>query len=297
MQRVRFIYNPFSGENKILSSLDFIISHYQKAGFRIEPFRLTYDTNIMLGLEGIDSSYHHLLIAGGDGTINSVVNAFKQLGLDIPIAVLPAGTANDFSHLIGHGRSIKRACLDILKGEVQYIDLGEVNGTYFVNVLSAGLFTEISQKTPTLFKNTFGKLAYYMSSVGELPNFKKIHLRIDSEDFIYDDNSLIIFVFNGRTAGNFKIAYRSDMHDGLLDVLVVKGDNIVETISTAFHFLSRRTVDYPKGVVHFKTKHLEVRGDDNINVDVDGEVGPTFPLTINCIAKGLRIIIPNNNKI
>lgn len=293
MQRVRFIYNPFSGENKILGSLDFIILHYQKAGYTVEPFRLTHETDIMHALEGIDHTYHHLLIAGGDGTINSVVNGVKNAKLDIPVAVLPAGTANDFAHLIGHGRSIKRACLDILKGEIQHIDLGEVNGKYFINVLSAGLFTEISQKTPTLFKNTFGKLAYYMSSLGELPNFKKIHLRIDSKDLIYDDNALIIFVFNGRTAGNFKIAYRSDMHDGLLDVLVVKGDNIVETISTAFHFFTRSTTDYPKGVIHFKTNHLEVRSDDKMSVDVDGESGPEFPLTINCIPKALRIIIPN----
>ncbi|MFI3315840.1 MAG: YegS/Rv2252/BmrU family lipid kinase [Rikenellaceae bacterium] len=291
-KKVRFIYNPYSGENKILSSLDFVIHSYQKKGFQIEPFRLANDTTVDNALHGINSEeYHHILISGGDGTVNEIVNGVMRLGIKTPLAILPGGTANDFAHILGYGSSIKKACIEILSGEQTAVDLGVVNGKYFVNVLSAGLFTEISQKTPTKFKNTFGKLAYYVSTVGELPNFRKIHLRIDSKDIVYDDNCLIIFVFNGRTAGNVRIAYQSNLHDGLLDVLVVKGENIVETISTAFHFFTRMSNDYPRGVVHFKTNKLLVRSDDEISVDIDGELGPKLPLEVSCIEQGLNVIV------
>lgn len=290
------MYNPFSGENKIISSLDFIIASYQKCGYQIEPYRITHESNFDDCLGKLDESYQHILVAGGDGTVNSVVNEMKFRNIDIPIAVLPAGTANDFANILGFQSTINNACKDILAGEVSQVDLGVVNGKYFVNVLSAGLFTEISQKTPTKFKNTFGKLAYYVSTIGELPNFRKIHLRIDSRDIVYDDNSMIIFVFNGRTAGNFDIAHHANLHDGLLDILVVKGDNVVETISTAFHFLTQLSSQYPRGVVHFKSSSLRISSDDEISVDIDGEAGPKLPLEVKCIEKGLKVIVPKNYK-
>ena len=293
---VRFIYNPFSGENKILNNLDYIIESYQAHGYTIVPFRLTQECTVEKAFDNIDIGYHHILAAGGDGTVNLVVNEMKKRGIDIPLAVLPAGTANDFAKLLGHSANIKKACEEILEGEEKRIDIGLANDTYFVNVLSAGLFTDISQKTPTALKNTFGKLAYYVtsyiSSIQELPNFKKIHIKIDSNDLLYDDHALLIFVFNGRTAGNMNFAYCSDVQDGLFDILIIKGDNIADTFKTAFHFFMGKENEYPRGVVHFKSKELVFSSDDGLTVAIDGEGGPTVPIHISCIKDGLRVIMP-----
>ncbi len=289
-KRVRFIYNPLSGENKIISSLDFIIESYQSRGYIIEPYRLGCDCCFSQAFDFDWSLYHHILIAGGDGTINGAVNEIKSRGIDLPLAVLPAGTANDFANLLGFNGDINSACLDILDGEIYDIDLGVVNGKYFVNVLSVGLFTEISQKTPTIIKNTFGKMAYYLSTVSELPNFRKTRMKIESAEYSLDDGFWIMFVFNGRTAGNLKIAFESSPNDGLLDVILVKGDSIVEAVSTAVVFFTRFHDEYPKGVVHFKTRGLKVSSDDEISADIDGEIAPKLPLEVNCIEKGLRVI-------
>ncbi len=295
MKKVRFLYNPLSGENKILALLDYIVSAYQDCNLQIEPFRISSKTPTVKGLEGVGEEHDHILIAGGDGTISRVVNEYMNLGLTTPIALLPAGTANDFANFIGYDKSLKKAVAQILSGEITDIDLGKVNGEYFINVLSAGLFTEISQKTPTFFKNTFGKLAYYMSSLSELPNFKNVHLRIDSKDLVYDDNFLIIFVFNGKSAGNFQLAHQSDIYDGLLDILIIRGDNVAETITTAFYFFTRQKVKYPKGVIHFKAKELSIMSDDELRVDIDGEVGPNLPLKVSCLEKALKIIVPKKS--
>ncbi len=292
MKKVRFIYNPMSGENKVIALLDYIIESYQAKGLMIEPYRINACFSISGVLNEIDDSYDHILIAGGDGTVNSVVNEYMKQGVSVPIALLPAGTANDFASFLGYSKHLKEAVTEILSGHVMDIDLGLVNDRYFINVLSAGLFTEISQKTPTRFKNTFGKLAYYMSSLSELPNFRKVHLRIDSKDLVYDDNFLIIFVFNGQSAGNFQLAHYSDVYDGLLDVLIIRGDNIVETITTAFHFFTRKSTKYPKGVIHFKSRDLTISSDDEMHVDMDGEAAPMLPLHVKCVEKSLKIIVP-----
>ena len=161
MKNVIFLYNPVSGEAQIVAQLDRIAMYYQRAGYVLTLFRITRErglSNLSALIETLRPD--HLLAAGGDGTINRLVNYLKHRDVTIPIAILPMGTANDFAHLIGMPNNLTDACRAILNGKVQYLDMGRVNNRYFIHGLSCGLFTEGSQKTPTAPKNTVGKLAY-----------------------------------------------------------------------------------------------------------------------------------------
>ena len=293
MQKVRFAYNPKAGETVITDWLDNIIDIYQRGGYSIMPYRLAFteaeETDL---LDDIDGSYHHILVAGGDGTVNYVVNMLKRRNLDLPVAVLPTGTANDFANTLGVPSDIEKACRRILGGEIRRVDLGRANDEYFVNVFSCGLFTDVSQKTPTILKNTFGKLAYYFGGLGELPNFRKMHISIESDGGNYEGPSLIFFVFNGRTAGQMRFAYLSEIDDGLLDVIVIKGDRPIETVRTIFHFIKRNTKDYPAGIVHFKSRDILLHSYNEETTDIDGQPGPRFPVRIACEPGALRVICP-----
>lgn len=70
MKKVKFIYNPFSGEGVVTKNLDIIINRYQAKGYTIIPFRISTEQSLKEAFFDIDSSYHHILGAGGDGTIN-----------------------------------------------------------------------------------------------------------------------------------------------------------------------------------------------------------------------------------
>lgn len=302
MKKVRFIYNPSSGETIITEWLDNIIQIYQKRGYSLLPYRLTFEKGEAdFMLDGVDETFHHLLVAGGDGTVNYVINTMKRKGLDVPVAILPAGTANDFAKNLGIPNDIAKACRKILGGEIRRIDLGKANEEYFVNVFSCGLFTEVSQKTPTIFKNTFGKLAYYVGGLGELPNFRTMQLSIESDVENYHGTSLIFFVFNGNTAGQMRFAYMSEIDDGLLDVIIVKGDSPIETLQTIFHFIRRnalrhtRTKKYPPGVVHFQSRAMTLDTYFNETTDVDGQAGPKFPIRITCEPGALQVLVPKES--
>lgn len=291
MKKVKFIYNPFSGEGIVTKNLDTIISKYQSKGYTIIPFRISTEQSLEEAFSDIDNSYHHILGAGGDGTINQIINLMKKNSLDIPLAILPVGTANDFAKYIGMSADIGESCDKILSGEIKEIDLGKANDRYFINVFSFGLFTDISQKTPTHLKNTLGKLAYYLNGIKELPSFRKLDIKVTSDEFSYEGNALIFFTFNGRTAGNINISYKSEINDGLLDVIIVKGDNIRSTMLSLFEFLRLEHLEKPKDIIHFKTSDFTVEySDSNLNSDIDGEVGPTSPIHITCVENGLKII-------
>lgn len=291
MKKVKFIYNPFSGEAVITKNLDTIIGKYQVKGYTIVPFRISTEQNLEDAFLDIDSSYHHILGAGGDGTINQIINIMKKKNLDIPLAILPVGTANDFAKYIGMPADIGSACDKILAGKIQEIDLGKANDKYFINVFSFGLFTDVSHKTPTHLKNTIGKLAYYLNGIKELPSFKKLDIKVTSDEFFYEGNALIFFTFNGRTAGNINISYKSEINDGLLDVIIVKGENIRSTLSSLLAFLKLEHLEKPKDIIHFTTSDFTVEySDSSLESDIDGEVGPTSPIHISCIENGLKMI-------
>ena len=290
MQKVRFAYNPKAGETVITDWLDNIIDIYQRGGYSIMPYRLAFteaeETDL---LDDIDGSYHHILVAGGDGTVNYVVNAMKNKGLDIPLGVIPAGTANDFAGALGMSHQPLEAARQIASGAVDRVDCGCVNGLYFVNIFSFGIFTTTSQRTPDQRKHKIGKLAYLIEGVKELRAMHAVPLKVVADGQAFDFNSLMVLVFNGETAGGFRLARRSSIKDGLFDCIMLEKKNFLRSTLAMGRYLLRGN---PKIVRHLQVRSLDIVSTVNEPTDVDGQKGAEFPLHIECIAGGLRIMCP-----
>lgn len=294
LNKVLFIYNSSSGDTQVSDYFDEIISLYQDNGYYITLYKLLFDERDAEMVSGVGKECSHILIAGGDGSINYVVNLMKSLGVDVPVAILPAGTANDFASLLGMSQDIMESCRSILTGELRGVDLGVANNKYFVNVFSSGLFTDVSQKTPTIWKNNLGKLAYYINGIGDIPKFRKLELSIKSDGGDWNGKAIVFFVFNGRTAGNLPIAYLSESDDGLLDVLIIKESNPIEAMRSAVEYIPRMVFhkDYPAGIVHIRCSSLHAEVSRNEHTDIDGQQGPSFPVDIHCEHCGLKVILP-----
>lgn len=294
MNKVKFIYNPYSGENSIVADIDKVIMLHQKYNCIIEPFRIGMDNELCEAFENVDESYKYILIAGGDGTVDSVVNIMKKLNIDIPIAILPVGTANDFAKFIGIPLNVEKACEKILNSDPVSLDIGKINDKYFVNVASTGLFTDVSQKTDVNLKNTIGKLAYYVKGIEQIPYLRKLKVKVSSQEMEFDGDMYLMLVFNGQTAGNFKLAYKADLTDGMLDVIIIKAGMIKEIIPMFIKMLKIEHLEDNKGLIYFKTDKLIIECNEDIVTDIDGERGPDFPVTIECIKGGIRVLGFNN---
>lgn len=290
MKKVKFIYNPFSGENAILKDLDTVIKTHQKEGYTVIPYRLSYDTDIERVFEDLDESYHYIIIAGGDGTVDTIVNCMKQKKINLPIAILPVGTANDFAKFIGMPEDIETACKNILFSTPKSMDIGKINDKYFINVASTGLFTDVSQKTDVNLKNTIGKLAYYIKGIEQLPSFRKINIKVDSKEEKFHGDMYLMLVFNGQTAGSFNLAYKAEIDDGLLDVIIIKAVPLKDLIPLFIKIMRGEHLEGQNSIVYFKSNKIKIQCDENIVTDIDGERGPNFPLSIECIHDGIRVL-------
>lgn len=302
MKKAKLIYNPFSGDKSFKFNLDPVIAIMQKGGYETHVFRSIEEGDIDEHLRKLSetekSYYDSIIVAGGDGSINIVINSMMKYGLCSNLGIIPAGTANDFAKFLQIPPEPDKAAEVIINGHTIESDLGLVDGRYFINVCGAGHFTNISQNIDSDFKNTLGKLAYYIKGIEQAPNLVPMTLRITNSSTVYEENVYFFIVLNSSGTGGFNNLVRdASITDGMFDFIAVKEGQFIE-LATLFVNLLKGDHLSDQGVLYFRDSYIKIEPkDENINpefleTDIDGERGPDMPVVIQNIPKAVTIYAP-----
>ncbi len=259
---------------------------FRQAGYSVTPQLIEFGKNPFDGNEETDL----VVVCGGDGTVNYIVNSMKRKSLDVTIGIVPAGTANDFAGAIGMSKEPLKAARQIVEGVAERLDCGRVNHIYYINIFSFGLFTTTSQRTSDQSKHKWGKLAYIAEGIKELRRMRGIPLHVLSDDAEFDTTGLITLVFNGETAGGFRLARKASVRDGLLDCVMMRKCNIFATMWAMILYLANGRPNY--AIRHLRTAHLSLTSPLSPLTDVDGQQGAEFPITVECIHHGVSVVCP-----
>ncbi len=294
--KVLLFYNPNSGNGLFKNNLDLIIEKFQKKKMYLIPVRADRKGILQDVMRDINpEEFRKVIVAGGDGTINLMINAMIQNNVDLPIAIFPSGTANDFAYYFDIPHDIEGMVKIALEEHYTYTDIGRVNDKYFINVAAMGFLVDVSQKTDPNIKNTLGVISYYLKGVTEIPNLKPIPMKITSEEYTSEDRIYFMLVMNGRSAGGFKrIAPLAEVNDGLLDVMLFKEMPILELAPLLFNVMTGQHHEN-RNVEFFQTKRLFIESDQQVGTDIDGEKGAELPLDIEVLPKKFRINTAMNN--
>lgn len=286
-KKLLLLYNVKAGRGRIRRKMDALEQIFSEAGYIPIPKMLRFGQN---PFEGVNEQIDLVVICGGDGTINYVVNAMRAMNLDYPLGIIPAGTANDFAGAIGASSRTLKAVRQIVNGVEQRIDCGRVNGMYFVNIFSFGMFTTTSQHTPEKIKRHIGKAAYLIEGSKELHNREFIPLHVVHDNGEFEVDSMITLVFNGETAGKFPLARNASIRDGLLDCMIMRKCGTFEGAWAAAKLivLGRENED----IIHIRSSKLQITSPLSPLTDMDGQPSAEFPLEIECLPGNLRIIVP-----
>ena len=292
-KKVILFYNPHSGNGMFKNNLDDIIAGFQEKNLMVVPLRasgdIIFDYLAELDKETYQDEYALIVAAGGDGTLNVCVNAMVRNGIDLPLAVFPAGTANDFASYFEIPTTLDGMMEIALSGNTTRADVGVVNGSYFINVAAIGQVVDVSQKTDPTLKNSIGILAYYLKGLSEVPTLKPIPVTLTTPEKVYREKMYFMVVMNGRSAGGFRrISPDSEINDGLLDVLVFRKIPTLEMPSFFMKILQGRHSD-SKFVLHLKTANLLLESPEDLPTDIDGEHGKKLPLDFSMLPGRLRV--------
>ncbi len=283
MPNILLLYNRKSGRQNSRRYIDQVMSVFAERGVSVQSQCIDFGSDPFEGVENIDS----VVVAGGDGTISYVINKMLKRGIDLPLGIIPIGTANDFATMLGIPHNPREAAQHILNAPVRRVDCGRVNGQFFVNVFSFGAFTTTSQHTPEAHKRRFGRLAYVAEGARELLALRPIPLVVVSDGVQFSVNALMALVFNGCTAGSFPLARGAKPDDGFVDVVIFEKRGFLRQVWDALRYLCGAN---PRSVISLRSRHLQITTElKDVDTDADGERGPEFPLDVECLPGALQI--------
>lgn len=214
---------------------------------------------------GVDA----VIAAGGDGTVNEVLNGLS--GLDVPLGIIPIGTANDFARQAGIPLDADHAMDVILRRPPVRIDTLEMNGRRFLNVSTGGVGAEATAETPADAKESLGMLAYAITGARKLRELTAHRVSVRAPGFEHEGEFLLFAVGNGRvTGGGSALTPRATVTDGLLDFCLIEGMPRAEFARLALRIRNGEHLDHP--AVHYaQLPEVTIEGEEPISVNVDGE--------------------------
>ncbi|BDW38184.1 diacylglycerol kinase [Enterococcus faecium] len=286
MKKARVIYNPTSGKELLKKNLADILQALEEAGFEASAYATTPEPDSAKNeaCRVAELGFDLVVAAGGDGTINEVVNGIAPLEHRPKMAIIPAGTTNDYARALKIPRdNIKAAAEVIKKHQTVKMDIGLSDNSYFINIAAGGYLTELTYEVPSELKSIFGYLAYLAKGAEMLPRVKPIKMRLKYDEGEYIGNASMFFLGLTNSVGGFEqIAPDAKLDDGKFSLIIVKTANIFEILHIAALMLNGgRHADDPR-IIYTKTSSLFVETEDDINrpvmINLDGEYGGEAPM-------------------
>jgi YegS/Rv2252/BmrU family lipid kinase len=297
IKRIRIIINPTAGKDEAI--LPIINASMKEAGITWEA-SITHRAGDAIGFaeaavkEGIDA----LAVYGGDGTLMEAVSGL--IGSEMPLIILPGGSANVMANELGIPKDLKEACA--LIGQVpiktKTIDVGQFDKRYFIVGISLGFAADLVKGAGRETKNTIGILAYFLSAAAALKKTKKAiyHLKIDGQK--HEVQGLTCIIANTGNLGFSSISFDKhiDVSDGFLDVVVARKANLSMFKLMVVTLLKRERPDNLELVKHWQGKDITVSSSPRQTLQCDGEVIEKGFLHIKVIPGAIKVLVPKDKE-
>lgn len=287
-----FIINPKSGTETLQKSVRKIIKQL-KAQYAVEVLETKGSDDAKRFAQTIDRG--QLLVAvGGDGTVNEVINGLYHNDYQIPLAIVPAGTVNDFAYYFKLPNQEAKIHAYLTRYNTVAVDLGMANKRLFANVIAAGYVADIGFEVNKKSKKWLGKMAYYLkgfyAALKNLNRSNRFELVIDGACEQYD--AYMFIALNSSSLGGLSyFAPHATCTDGYLDLYIIKKTGLIGGIFLLSRLLTGRLIA-DQHVVYKQVKSVTVMSDSSIVSDIDGEIGDYLPLHIDLIEGAIQLAVP-----
>ena len=285
------VINPVAGQGKGATVGTYVAGYLNSRGIKYE---------IIIGRSGLDQAdslqtfldrnpdCSGVIAVGGDGLLHLVLQ--KITPAQVPLAVIPAGTGNDFVRTLGWSPDDVDAILQtVLSKNPQSVDLGLVDGEWFAAILSTGFDSIVNEKANTMSWPK-GPMKYNVAIAIELPRFAPRHYEIVLDDRTISTQAMLIAVANGRSyGGGMLVCPHADIADGYFDVMVLHPVSKLEFIKVFPRVFKGTHITHP-AVEIVRSKSVKISSD--AVAYADGERIGQLPVSAQCISGALMTWLP-----
>ncbi|ELS01594.1 methylglyoxal synthase [Xenococcus sp. PCC 7305] len=252
--------------------------------------------------EAIKSGTDLVIASGGDGTISAVAAAVMET--DIPLGVIPRGTANAFSVALGIPTNINAACETILAGTTRVVDVARCNNIPMILLAGIGFEAEIVAKADREFKNQFGVFAYLLAGAQQFAAQETFEAQVEIDGQISNFQSAAMTVANAAPPTSILAQGWGETveDDGLLDVTIGIRESQefnlasrLQAVNALASLFTSALIKQPinrEDIICLRVPQIKISANPPQKVVVDGEIIGTTPVEIRCIPQGLTVFAP-----
>lgn len=285
------LYNPVSGKSKFYKSIPFIEKFFEEKKLSLD----IYCSKDIHDLEKVSferaKNYDTILISGGDGTVNEVLNGIMKSDARPNLAILPSGTANDIAAILGLNKNIKRNLNNIINSKPVKIDVNMLNDRYFLYTTAAGILTKISYNIERKQLKKLGYIAYLLEGYKDIFNKYKMHLKIEFEEgYIEGEYLLVLGLSANRVAGiNLNKFAKSKLDDGKFELTLFKYTKLFR-VSRVLSFFLRRGKKAREDIT-ISSSFYKITTTNDVVWNTDGEKALSGSVNIKVLNEEISVYV------
>ena len=298
IQSACIVLNPVAGRGSGAKHRDQLLKLMDsKAGHSIE-WKMVESTSgsdtESLAREAAGRGTDLVVAAGGDGTINQVVNGIA--GSKSMLGIIPLGTGNDFARMI-EVNSFDLAVHTLLHGKKKIIDLGRLGERLFINIAGCGFDAVVGEAANLRFRKLHGTFAYIAAAIYSLITFRAASFRITLDGELLETKAMLCSIANARSyGGGMLIAPDAVLDDGLLDVCILGEVSKFEFLRAFPRVYKGTHVSHPAMRI-VRAKKVEITSDPIMPMFIDGELVGKTPGDFMVIPGALEVMVPDSHSI
>jgi diacylglycerol kinase (ATP) len=284
-RKVCIIFNPAARGGKAIS----LYAELKELAGPIPIFPVAERDSIQeLAASLAKQGYDHIVAAGGDGTINGVINGIRAT--DVLLSVLPLGTMNVFAYELGIRSSQLKKCWEMIRlGRPKTVDLALADQKCFVQLAGVGLDAMTVQATDLEMRKTIGPVSYLLSAAKVIAR-PAPSLRLRFEDGS-ESGGCFMLIGNGRFYGGpFSLFRDARNDDGLLDLLIFQHQSYLDIFRYLQGVLIGNHTDLPD-IEYRQVPSVQVISEEPVPLELDGDVAGSTPVHFQIAPKKLQVVV------
>lgn len=289
--KLKLIFNPVSrrgAAEKFLKKLERFLKK-EKIEFDLVKTNQAGE-GTCLAKEAIDAGFDTIISVGGDGLTNEIANG--MIGSPATLGIVPAGGGNDFCKMLGESEANLEESFTIIKEHrTKEIDVGVINGRYFLNVVGIGLSGEIGSiknNTPKILRGYF---AYLLASFLGLVSYKPKTITVQIDGNSSRAKISLIDIGNGRfSGGGFQTTPNAKIDDGFFDICLAEFPGKLRLLWDMGEVIKGRHIFFDYVKMH-RAKSVKISSDEILTAHIDGEIMQDKRFEITILPKKLKVLI------
>jgi len=228
--------------------------------------------------------------AGGDGTIMRLIG--RAMRMNVPIGVIPTGTFNELARTLGIPFDLSAACDVIAAGHAHTVDVGCVNGAYYLSEASIGISSRAARLQTSELKHRIGYLAIVVTTIQALWFARPMFAEVSYDDVVVRFKTVQLTVANSHRFGGVFAVGDAAIDDGWLDLYSVEIETFAQAFDVARAILQGRRVSIP-GLRTLRARRFAIRQHHRHHITADGEPAGTTPAVFEVLPKAVRVFAPD----